>query len=134
MFMRKVRTIQALARGSLDEGLRVILRAAKDQEALPWNARLEDLQRLFELFRQNLDLLQAYRPGPYAGAAHVYRATDPLPEHAGAPADLGWSGWAKVANEQAIEASHFTLVRGANAANLAHHLDTALEDLGASAQ
>lgn len=132
--LRHTLDLEALARGSLDEGLRVILRAAKDQEALPWNARLEDLQRLFELFRQNLDLLQAYRPGPYAGAAHVYRATDPLPEHAGAPADLGWSGWAKVANEQAIEASHFTLVRGANAAKLAHHLDTALEDLGASAQ
>ncbi|WP_147446687.1 non-ribosomal peptide synthetase, partial [Corallococcus sp. CA047B] len=58
-------SVASLAHGG---SLLELLRAARDGGVLPEDAPLETLERLYAVFRANLEALHAYRPGDYAGS------------------------------------------------------------------
>jgi thioesterase domain-containing protein len=107
-----------------DEGgsyLRRVLERARAAGVLPPDVDAERMERLYAVFRRNLEALHAYPARPYGGSVLLLRAA----EHD--PSDTATLGWERLAGGgvelRTVPGSHFTLVREPHAAALAAHID-----------
>ncbi len=62
----------------LDAALDITLDLGRQAGLLPPNLERAELRRLFERFKANRNALAGYRPHPYGGTLHLFRATDQI--------------------------------------------------------
>ncbi len=104
--------------------LRRLLHAGQAAGRLPASLDPSLLERLYGIFRINLEALHAYRPGEYGGSATLLRAADGDP--AGKP-DLGWGRVVRGGVDvRTVPGTHHTMVREPRAEALAREMERAL--------
>nr|WP_227027228.1 non-ribosomal peptide synthetase [Corallococcus soli] len=123
--------VESLAPGA---SLPELLRAARDGGVLPEDAPLETLERLYAVFRANLEALHAYRPGPYAGALTLLAGAGGGIQEATSP---DW-GWARVTRGGVrtllVPGDHYQLLNPSHVRAVGNALQSLLEgDLTATA-
>ncbi|MEW5926225.1 MAG: amino acid adenylation domain-containing protein [Gemmatimonadota bacterium] len=101
--------------------LRRVLERAHAAGVLPADVDAGRMERLYAVFRGNLEALHAYPARPYGGAVLLLRAAERDPSAADT---LGWERVAAGGVElRTVPGSHFTLVREPHAAALAAALE-----------
>jgi thioesterase domain-containing protein len=115
-----------------EERLDYVLEQARAQNIVPAELETQQLKQYLEVFKANIEAMEAYRPRGYEGRVVLMRAEQqPAGEHEGT---LGWSRF--VAGEidvQTIAGNHYTLVRAPQVEVLAARLSAYLEAAQADA-
>ena len=94
-----------------------LLSLAKRAGVLPESADLAQVERLFDVFRRNVDAIGRYRPPEYPRRALLLRATKPVPEAVAGAAlqkssNFQTAGWERLCNIIVAEvgADHMSIV------------------------
>ncbi|WP_293138435.1 non-ribosomal peptide synthetase [Okeania sp. SIO3I5] len=104
-----------------EEQLNSILQEAKRLNILPPEISLEQMSRLFEVFKSNLKAMYDYLASPYSGRTVLFCASDEVSQR-------GWSSLATEAIEiYTIPGNHYGIMREPNVEGLAKQLETCLE-------
>lgn len=97
--------------------LEYLLALAKRAGVLPDSAELAQVERLFDVFRRNVDAIGQYRPPAYPRRVLLLKATMPVPEAlAGAAmqksSDSRAAGWERLCNVVVaeVDANHMSIV------------------------
>jgi amino acid adenylation domain-containing protein len=97
----------------------------------------DQIERLFAVFRRNVDVIRRYRPGPYPGPALLLKATEPVPDalreaavqnRSGEPA-YGWDRHCTVTVRE-IAAHHLAMASEPAAALTGAEIRQALAEAG----
>ncbi len=125
--------LRTLAR---EDGLARLHGLALEAGLLPDGAGPERVERLFAVFRRNVDVVRRYRPGTYHRRVLLLTATEPVPEplreaamqHRSDLPDLGWGRvcWAEVTP---VPAHHLSIVEEPGVGHVAARLRSALADV-----
>jgi thioesterase domain-containing protein len=110
----------------LDAALDITLDLGRQAGLLPPNLERAELRRLFERFRANRNALSGYRPPPYGGELHLFRATNQILGET--DPTLGWDDLAP-GRVRVFDSSgdHYTILRE-EVESLAGHLRGLLGD------
>ncbi|MEM1168725.1 MAG: amino acid adenylation domain-containing protein [Cyanobacteria bacterium P01_H01_bin.35] len=104
-----------------EEQLNSILQEAKRLNILPPEISLEQMSRLFQVFKSNLKAMYDYLALPYSGPTVLFCASDEVSQR-------GWSSLATEAMEiYTIPGDHYGILREPNVMVLAKQLETCLE-------
>jgi len=104
-----------------EERLDRVLTEAKRLNILPPDIGLEQMGRLFEVFKTNLKAMYDYRPEPYSGRTVLFCASDEVSER-------GWSSLAAGTLETyTIPGDHYKMMREPDVGVLAKQLEICLE-------
>ena len=104
-----------------EEQLNSILQEAKRLNILPPEISIEQMYRLFEVFKANLKAMYDYLPSPYSGQTVLFCASDEVSQR-------GWSSLATEAMEiYTIPGDHYGILREPDVGVLAKQLETCLE-------
>ena len=104
-----------------EERLDRVLSEAKRLNILPPDIGIEQMGRLFEVFKANLKAMYDYRPQPYSGRTVLFCASNEVSER-------GWSSLAAGRLEiYNIPGDHYQMMREPDVAVLAKQLETCLE-------
>ncbi|EYF05057.1 amino acid adenylation domain-containing protein [Chondromyces apiculatus] len=121
--------VEALRQLAPGAQLRQALAQAHAADALPRDIGVEDLERLYGVFRDNMRAMLAYTPGPYAGPVTLLHASEPVPgdlEAAHEPAG-GWSAFCAAAPEvHEVPGDHYTMFTAPRLDVLASRLEGCL--------
>src|SRR3546814_4465929 len=117
------------------EGMERLRELAVSAGFLPPDASPDYIRRVFDVFRRNVEVVQRYRPGPFARRILLLKATEPLPEAVrGAAAhqrsddpDLGWSR-VSVVTRCEIPAHHLSIVEEPAVAMVGAEIRDALDE------
>jgi myxalamid-type polyketide synthase MxaB len=103
-----------------------VLRLAIEHGVLPPKTTHEFLDRLINVCKQHVEILQTYQPPPCAMPVQLLRPEDTgmLTEATGQSHadDLGWGSLVQLQTHR-VPGHHFTMMTGPNAASLAAKLD-----------
>ncbi|MFL6332308.1 MAG: amino acid adenylation domain-containing protein, partial [Pyrinomonadaceae bacterium] len=117
-------SLDALRELTPDEQLRAVAEGAFAADLLPAYGGLEQLKRLFEVFKANSGAAAAYAPKPYGGAVTLLRAGE------GPPAtdpQLGWGEFVNGAVElHEVPGNHYSILTEPNVRVLAERLGSCL--------
>jgi thioesterase domain-containing protein/acyl carrier protein len=103
-----------------EEVLLGALAMARESDVLPPGLEIEDLRRLFALYRVNYRAMAAYEPGPYSGPVRLLHAAS---RNGHVDPALGWSALAAGGvTVEAIPGDHYSILRGEGATALAARL------------
>ena len=120
-------TYTELQQRTPDEQLHYLLDQAVSAHVLPPETGVEQMRRLFKVYRANFLAREKYRPAAYAGRITLLRASEAVDDHDQAH-DLGWSDLAAAAVDvQFVPGSHYTMMRKPHVAALAEHLRAAIQ-------
>jgi thioesterase domain-containing protein len=115
-----------------DEQLAWVVREAKQYKILPPDMSDEEVTRLFELFRTNVQARQNYTGRTYHGRVRLFIAEERFLKSIENPT----TGWAKLVpsglDYEAIPGDHYTMIRKSNARVLAERLRLFLDEPPAS--
>ncbi|MEB3342384.1 MAG: alpha/beta fold hydrolase [Okeania sp.] len=104
-----------------EEQLNSILPEAKRLNILPPEISIEQMERLFEVFKANLKAMYNYVPSPYAGKTVLFCASDQVSQR-------GWSSLGTEAMETyIIPGDHYGMLREPNVGVLAKQLEICLQ-------
>ncbi|MCB1037177.1 MAG: alpha/beta fold hydrolase, partial [Acidobacteria bacterium] len=115
------------ARGELAPGelLEAVRRQAGQSGILPPEISLDHAERLFEVFKANVQAVAAYRPEPYDGALLVFRAEQGSTSAGDA---LGWDRLSRgTIAVQEVPGDHFTMVVEPHVQELARRLSASFD-------
>ncbi len=119
---------------SIDAQLELLLRQAKSAGVLPHEVGLEDVRRLFEVFRQNIRALKAYRPRPLDVPAVLLRAAERFTPEFPDPAADAKGGWGALLGDlrqvETLPGNHYTLFSKPHVLRLGGLLERALASAG----
>ncbi len=103
-----------------------LLSLAKRAGVLPGDAELAQVERLFDVFRRNVEAIGRYRPPSFPRRALLLKATKPIPDAlVGAavqkPSELPAAGWERLCNVVVAEvgADHMSIVTEPHARSVA---------------
>lgn len=100
-----------------EEQLNRILQEAKRLNILPPEISIEQMSRLFEVFKGNLKAMYEYLPSPYSGRTVLFCANDEVSQR-------GWSSLVTEAMEiYTIPGDHYGMMREPHVAVLAEQLE-----------
>ncbi len=104
-----------------EEQLNSILQEAKRLNILPPEISIEQMYRLFEVFKANLKAMYNYLPSAYSGRTVLFCASDEVSQR-------GWSSLATEAMEiYTIPGDHYGIMREPDVGVLAKQLETCLK-------
>ena len=104
-----------------EEQLNSILQKAKYLNILPPEISIEQMHRLFKVFKANLKAMYDYLPLPYSGPTVLFSASDEVSQR-------GWSSLATEAMEiYNIPGDHYGILQKPHVGVLAKQLETCLE-------
>ena len=96
-----------------EEGVRYLLRRAKETGALPPGFGVDQAVRLWAIVRANARAFQSYEPETYPGPVVLFVASES--SRAGLPPDLGWDRLVAGGVERVLlDARHSTVLHGAS--------------------
>ncbi|HEY0079187.1 MAG TPA: amino acid adenylation domain-containing protein [Pyrinomonadaceae bacterium] len=109
-----------------NEQLAQTLEQAKASGLVPESVSLEQVQRLFTVFKTNNWALKGYVPKPYAGNVNLFRASDEIRDDL----DERSAGWSELVegnlNLSVVPGNHYTMLREPHVKILAERLKSCL--------
>jgi thioesterase domain-containing protein len=110
-----------LAKLDAEELLSYTLQRAIEARIVPQNFQLAQAQRLFEVFKNNVQAMQSYRPKASSQRVTLLKAADRLTVET--DETMGWGALTSGEIEiHTISGSHFTIIREPHVKNLAEQL------------
>jgi thioesterase domain-containing protein len=111
----------------IDTQLRTLLLSAQQASVLPSGVDADYIRRLFAIFRENLRILCAYQPRPYAGQLTLLRASA---FSGGEQVELtyGWRQFARDMHSYTLPGNHYTMLRSPHVEALARQLCICLRE------
>jgi thioesterase domain-containing protein/acyl carrier protein len=108
-------------RETADQQLGHVLQRATQYGVVPPGVELSGFQRLFQVYKTNMQAASDYRPQPYTGRLILFNASQHLDERNRNHAEH-WSKLAFAVSAQDVPGNHFTMIREPNVSALAEAL------------
>ncbi|MGZ3457429.1 MAG: type I polyketide synthase, partial [Archangium sp.] len=122
-------SVEVLRALSPEERLHRVLEKQKELGRLSPDTQPEQLRRVVQVFKANMDALFAYVPGPYPGLVTYFLAEERRPHEDPPRPDEAWSGRAAGGLLlHRVSGNHLTMNAAPHVATIARHLRTRLSE------